>query len=84
MAAKSFSVTFTARDGVRVPMDVNAAQVRAGLLGGTNGQGQVVRGGWDAAECQGCGDAAEWCPDLVKVLESTPEGRAWVAERRAA
>jgi hypothetical protein len=83
MAAKSFSVIFTARDGVRVPMDVTTAQLRSGLLGGVNGQGQQVPGGWDGAECRECGEAAEWCPELRRALEGKPEGLTWVAERRA-
>lgn len=82
MAAK-LSVTFTARDGVSVPMtDVTPVQLRAGLLGGLNGQGQQVPGGWDEATCQSCGDSAAWCPDLRRALEATPEGQAWVAARR--
>lgn len=82
MAAK-FSVTFTARDGVSVPMtDITPAQLRAGLVGGLNGQGVWVAGGWDSATCDTCGDHAVFCPDLRKALDATPEGRAWVANLR--
>jgi hypothetical protein len=69
----------------RVPgMTWTVAEVRAGLLGGVNGSGVKVAGGWHNVECATCGESGEWCPDIVKVLSTKPEGRAWIDAKRSA
>lgn len=58
---------------------LSKSEVVAALVGGKNGAGEVVPGGWADLLCDTCGDRAHWCPDLRAVL---PVG--FVAERQEA